>query len=77
MAKIPWPMTSETYHQYLELGDEMTLAAQSNDHLRHQQAEDRFKSLPGRPPNIHPELDLVVPVVSDTGTTLITVGRPN
>jgi hypothetical protein len=67
-------MTSETYHLYLELGNEMTLAAQDNDYLRYQQAEDQFKALPGRPAGIHPELDLVVPVVSDTGNKLITVG---
>ena len=77
MAKVPWPMTSETYHLYQQLLDEMARAAQASDMLAYEQAKDMFRSLPGRPQSIHPELDLVVPVVSDAGATLITIGRPN
>lgn len=74
MSKVYWTMTSETYHQYKQLSDEMVTAARDQDLLRYKQAEDKFRSLPGLPRNIHPELDLVVPRIKDESGKIITVG---
>jgi len=67
MSKIYWTMTTETYNLYKHYSDEMLAAAREGDQLRYQEAEDNFKALPGRPLHQHPELDLVVPKIVDTG----------
>jgi hypothetical protein len=65
MAKVYWKMTKETFDKYIELSNEMVEAQQEGDLMRFGAAVDAFKSLPGRPGNIHEELDLVVPLVVD------------
>ena len=64
MAKVPWPMTGQTYKRYLKLGSEMTLAAQECDTLKFEQAKDQFRALPGFPP-MNPDLDIAVPCPLD------------
>ena len=70
-------MTSETYHRYQALLDAMARAAQASDQLAYEQARDQFRALPGMPQGIHQDLDLVVPVIQDTGHTIISIGRPD
>ena len=72
--RVPWPMTSQTYHTYLELLEEMAQAAQASDQLKYEQAKDQFRALPGMPQGLNPDLDLAVPVIQDTNTRIITVG---
>ena len=67
MAKIPWTMTTETHKLYLQYSNDAIETAQDGDVMRQQEAMDKFAALPGRPLNAHPELDLVVPKIVDTG----------
>lgn len=62
MADIPWTMTRQTYEEYGEIFGEIYRAAKNEDAIAYECALDRLKSLPGFPRNIHPDLDLVVPV---------------
>ena len=74
MAKVPWPMTTQTYHRYQALLDQMAQAAHDNDQLAYEQARDQFRALPGMPQGLNEDLDLVVPVIQDTGHTIISIG---
>jgi hypothetical protein len=66
MANIYWKMTKDTYKRYLEIFNELVESAYSEDKLRHEQAKDQLRALPGYPPNIHPDLDRVIPAEDDT-----------
>ena len=74
MAKINWPMTTDTYKDYLSIMDEVFTSGQSGDTLKHEFAKDRLRALPGYPSNINPDLDVVVPVIDDQSKRIVTVG---
>ena len=65
MAKIRWKMTAETHQRYTKLLNEMAMAAKDADQMRYECAKDAFRALPGFPPNINEDLDLVVPKIAE------------
>lgn len=46
---VPWPMTLETYQEFLTIDEELQSAAQDHDSLRLQAAIDAMRSLPHCP----------------------------
>jgi hypothetical protein len=77
MADVFWHMTTQTYNTYLEVFEELVATAQAGDQLGHEAAKDRLQQLPGYPYHMNPDLDRAVPVVDDTSTRIVTIGRSN
>ena len=77
MAKVFWHMTSATKARYDACFEELAESAKEGDMLRHNQAKDTLRSLPGFPMGIHADLDVVEPIVDDVSTKIVTIGSVN
>lgn len=62
MARIHWPMTTETYAEFLLIDQDLREAVADNDPLKAQEAADRMRSLPFCPFPVA-DTDLVVPKI--------------
>jgi hypothetical protein len=67
-------MTSATYEDYVRILNDAFEAAQNDNTLLYEAAKEELRALPGFPNNIHPDLDVVVPVIDDTTTRITTFG---
>ena len=74
MADIYWHMTSQTKKEYERIFKDLAKSARAGDALMHEHAKDELQALPGYPPNIHLDLDRVVPVVDDQSSRIVSFG---